>query len=62
MALLVSVGIAMATVTRLGHHSRAMFDISKNITLRGVVQEYGWQAPTATSSSESHPALRLGRR
>lgn len=27
------------------HHSRAMFDMSRNITFRGVVTEYRWQDP-----------------
>ena len=29
----------------LAHHSRAMFDMTQNITYRGVVQEYRWQNP-----------------
>ena len=29
----------------LAHHSRAMFDVTKNITYRGVVDEYRWQNP-----------------
>jgi hypothetical protein len=29
----------------LAHHSRAMFDMSTNITYRGAVQEYRWQNP-----------------
>jgi hypothetical protein len=27
------------------HHSRAMFDMSRNITYRGVVKEYQWKNP-----------------
>jgi len=27
------------------HHSRAMFDVAKNATYRGVVKEYRWQNP-----------------
>jgi hypothetical protein len=27
----------------LAHHSRAMFDMTKNITYTGVVKEYRWQ-------------------
>ena len=45
LTFLVSVGIAVATASTLAHHSRAMFDMSKNITLRGVVKEYRWQDP-----------------
>ncbi len=29
----------------LAHHSRAMFDVTKNITYRGFVKEYKWQNP-----------------
>jgi Family of unknown function (DUF6152) len=27
------------------HHSRAMFDMTQNITYRGVVKEYRWENP-----------------
>jgi hypothetical protein len=27
------------------HHSRAMFDVTRNITYRGVVKAYRWQNP-----------------
>lgn len=29
----------------LAHHSRAMFDVDKNITYTGVVKEYQWRNP-----------------
>jgi hypothetical protein len=29
----------------LAHHSRAMFDMTQNVTYRGVVKEYLWQNP-----------------
>ena len=45
LALAVTVGIALAAAPTLAHHSRAMFDMGKNITLRGVVEEYRWQNP-----------------
>ena len=45
LALAVAVGIALAAAPTLAHHSRAMFDIGKNITYRGVVEEYRWQNP-----------------
>ena len=45
LALPVAVGIALAAAPTLAHHSRAMFDTGKNITLRGVVDEYRWQNP-----------------
>ena len=45
LALAVAVGIALAAAPTLAHHSRAMFDMGKNITYRGVVEEYRWQNP-----------------
>jgi hypothetical protein len=43
LAMAVS-GAFLATPT-LAHHSRAMFNMGKNITLRGVVKDYRWQNP-----------------
>ena len=54
LALAVAVGIALAATPTLAHHSRAMFDMSKNITYRGVVEEYRWQNP------HSHIVVRVG--
>jgi uncharacterized protein DUF6152 len=45
LGLAVAVGIALAAAPTLAHHSRAMFDVGKNITYRGVVEEYRWQNP-----------------
>ena len=45
LALAVAGGIALAAAPTLAHHSRAMFDMGKNITYRGVVEEYRWQNP-----------------
>src|SRR5690348_7162990 len=45
LALAVAVGIALPAAQALAHHSRAMFDIAKNVTYRGVVKEYRWQNP-----------------
>ena len=53
LALAVAVGIALAAAPTLAHHSRAMFDIGKNITYRGVVEEYRWQNP------HSHIVVRI---
>jgi Family of unknown function (DUF6152) len=36
------------------HHSRAMFDMAKNVTYRGVVEEYRWQNP------HSHIVVTVG--
>jgi Family of unknown function (DUF6152) len=54
LALAVAVGIVLAAAPTLAHHSRAMFDMSKNITYRGVVEEYRWQNP------HSHIVVRVG--
>jgi hypothetical protein len=40
----VAVMLAAASPT-LAHHSRAMFDMTQNVTYRGVVKEYRWQNP-----------------
>ena len=45
LAFAVAVGLAVAAPPTLAHHSRAMFDMGKNMTLRGVVEEYRWQNP-----------------
>jgi hypothetical protein len=45
LALAVTVGIALAAAPTLAHHSRAVFNMQKNITYRGVVDEYRWQNP-----------------
>ena len=52
--LAVTVGIVLAAAPTLAHHSRAMFDMGKNITYRGVVEEYRWQNP------HSHIVVRVG--
>ena len=54
-SLIVAVG-AMLAVARptLAHHSRAMFDMTQNVTYRGVVKEYRWQNP------HSHIVITVG--
>jgi len=54
LALAVAVGIALTAAPTLGHHSRALFDMGKNITYRGVVEEYRWQNP------HCHIVVRVG--
>jgi hypothetical protein len=54
LALALAVGIAVAAAPTLAHHSRAMFDVAKNVTYRGVVEEYRWQNP------HSHIVVRVG--
>jgi hypothetical protein len=44
--LLSSVAVlASASITALGHHSFAMFDLTKRITIKGVVQKVEWTNP-----------------
>jgi len=38
----------------LAHHSRATFDMTQNVTYRGVVKEYRWQNP------HSHIVITVG--
>jgi trehalose-6-phosphatase len=43
MAMLVCMLAAANPI--LAHHSRAMFDVTQNITYRGFVKEWKWQNP-----------------
>jgi hypothetical protein len=46
MKAIVVIGILFfAARPSLAHHSRAMFDMTKNITYTRVVKEYRWQNP-----------------
>jgi uncharacterized protein DUF6152 len=41
-----AVGLMLAAPgPTLAHHSRAMFDMTQNVTYRGVVKEFRWQNP-----------------
>jgi Family of unknown function (DUF6152) len=43
---MIAVGVILAAASpTLAHHSRAMFDMTQNVTYRGVVKEYQWQNP-----------------
>ena len=53
LASVLAVGIALAEAPTLAHHSRAMFDVGRNTTYRGVVEEYRWQNP------HSHIVVRV---
>ena len=45
-SLIVVIGALLAAAPpTLAHHSRAMFDMTRNVTYRGVVKEYRWQNP-----------------
>lgn len=46
--------VLFAARPSLAHHSRAMFDMTKNITYSGVVVEYLWQNP------HSHIIIKIG--
>jgi hypothetical protein len=54
-ALMVGTAVALAAAgPTLAHHSRAMFDMTQNITYRGVVKEYRWENP------HSHIVVTVG--
>ena len=45
-SLILAVGVLLvAPKPSFAHHSRAMFDIARNVTYRGVVKKYLWQNP-----------------
>ena len=53
--LIVAIGVMLAAAhPSIAHHSRAMFDMTQNVTLRGVVTEYRWQNP------HSHIVITVG--
>jgi hypothetical protein len=41
----VSIVTFLMSASALAHHSRLEFDMSRNITYRGIVKEYRWQNP-----------------
>ena len=45
LAIALAVAALLAGTPTLAHHSRAMFDVGKNVTYRGVVKDYRWQNP-----------------
>lgn len=54
-SLLVVVAAMLAAARpSLAHHSRAAFDMTQNVTYRGVVREYRWQNP------HSHILITVG--
>jgi hypothetical protein len=44
-ALLGLVAAALTAAPALAHHSYAMFDMQKNVTLEGTVTDYQWTNP-----------------
>lgn len=54
--LILTAGALMtAAAPAFAHHSRAMSDMTQNITYRGVVKQYRWQNP------HSHIVITVGR-
>jgi Family of unknown function (DUF6152) len=44
--LIATIGANLAIIRpAAAHHSRAMFDVSRNVTYRGTVKEYRWENP-----------------
>lgn len=55
LSLMVVTGVVLfAARPSLAHHSRAMFDVAKNVTYVGVVEKYLWQNP------HSHIVVEVG--
>src|SRR5689334_17035834 len=55
-SLIVAVAVMSAAAPpSLAHHSRAMFDMTRNITYQGVVKEYRWENP------HSHILITVGK-
>jgi hypothetical protein len=64
-SLIAAVGSMLAAAPPTpAHHSRAMFDMTKNLTYRGVVKEYRWQNPHSniviTVGSDATDASTVG--
>ena len=47
-ALAVIIGLAAASAPAEAHHSGAMFDRSKQLTITGTVKEFNWMNPHAS--------------
>jgi len=45
IAVLIGVGVMLAANSAFAHHSRSMFDQTKQITLTGAVKEFQWTNP-----------------
>jgi hypothetical protein len=52
--LIAIVALVVAAQPSFAHHSRAMFEIARNVTYEGVVKEYRWQNP------HSHIVVTVG--
>jgi hypothetical protein len=54
LAIAMAVGTLLAATPVRAHHSRAMFNVGKNVTYRGMVKAYRWQNP------HSHIVITVG--
>lgn len=46
LRLVIVIGLFLFTAhPSLAHHSRAMFDMTKNVTYQGIVTQYRWENP-----------------
>jgi hypothetical protein len=43
--LIIAVAMSAAAHPTFAHHSRAMFNMARNVTYRGIVTEYRWENP-----------------
>jgi hypothetical protein len=43
--LFIGIGLALVAVSTAAHHSAAMFDSTKSVTLTGTVKEFQWTNP-----------------
>jgi Family of unknown function (DUF6152) len=59
-AVLATLALALAPALALAHHSFAMFDYSKTVTLNGVIKSFEWTNPHAVmfvvASPDASPA------
>jgi hypothetical protein len=58
--VLVAAHVAFAcTATVVAHHSSAMYDNQRTVTLRGVVTEFRWTNPHVTMAIATEPRREL---
>src|SRR2546427_6611116 len=60
-ALAAGIAIAMCAIPAVAHHSFAMFDATKTVTLQGTVKEFHWTNPHSwiflmVADAEGQPA------
>jgi hypothetical protein len=48
-------GVVLGSLPALAHHSFAMFDFSKSVTLKGIVKEFRWTNPHVALLVEGSP-------